>query len=395
MRKFFNILGVSLIATMSASTIADVVVDGQTIDESDIYSITIGPLSGDLFITSQTMNSTGNPGFAVTEVTANTNSVAINSLNRSPSSIVAGGSVTIDWSTTNANSCSGSGGFNSWSGSLPVNGSDSYSTSTPGNYTFTLTCTDSSGGSATRSVSVSVTEQNSSVQIDSFFASPGSITAGGSSTLTWSTSNASSCTASGGFGGWNGSSIGTSGSKSVSTSAQNTYTFTLKCFDSSGGSDTETTTVTVTDANTQCSSSLSGVTYNWEDIMGKAFPYVAKSRRDVQIPRNGYIALKFNTGAVQAKGAFSTTQVTQTSGSRYGALSTCPGDWDVTRWCKKGWGISGGMPWSTKGISTYCNLEPHTTYYFNLTFTNGSSAGSTTCDASPCVTTLVYSATVD
>lgn len=67
-------------------------------------------------------------------------------------------------------------------------------------------------------------------------ANPTSITAGASSTLSWSSTNATSCSTSG----WS-SSTGTSGSQSVSPAATTTYSIT--CVGSGGSSSTSTTVV--------------------------------------------------------------------------------------------------------------------------------------------------------
>lgn len=72
----------------------------------------------------------------------------------------------------------------------------------------------------------------------SLTASPASISSGQSSTLTWSFTNATSCTASGG---WSGTKA-TSGSQSVTPIVTTTYT--LSCTDS-GGSATQSATVTL------------------------------------------------------------------------------------------------------------------------------------------------------
>ncbi len=70
-------------------------------------------------------------------------------------------------------------------------------------------------------------------------------------TLNWSTSYATSCTASGGFGGWAGSTIALpSGSQSVPGSYPGASTFYLVCEDTSGTTDTKSTTVTVGSGST-------------------------------------------------------------------------------------------------------------------------------------------------
>src|SRR3990167_3723299 len=73
----------------------------------------------------------------------------------------------------------------------------------------------------------------------SLFASPTSITSGGSSTLSWSSTNTSSCSAGGA---WTGSKS-TSGSQVVTPTVTSTYSLTCT---GSGGSASQSTTVTVT-----------------------------------------------------------------------------------------------------------------------------------------------------
>lgn len=84
-----------------------------------------------------------------------------------------------------------------------------------------------------------VATQSAAAPVVTISASPNSISAGQSSTITWSSTNATSCTASGG---WSGTK-GTSGTQSVSPT--NTTTYTLACT-GTGGNDTKSATVTVT-----------------------------------------------------------------------------------------------------------------------------------------------------
>jgi hypothetical protein len=73
-------------------------------------------------------------------------------LSANPSAIAAGGASTLTWNSTNATSCTASGG---WSGTMPISGSQ-----TTGSLTaitsFTLACTGT-GGSASQSATVAVT----------------------------------------------------------------------------------------------------------------------------------------------------------------------------------------------------------------------------------------------
>jgi len=149
-----------------------------------------------------------------------------------PSAILAGQSATLTWSSTNASSCSASEG---WSGSRPTSGSQAVApaATTP----YILTCMGV-GGTASASVLVTVTLLLPTVSLS---ASPASIAAGESSTLTWSSTDAASCTA---LGGWSGAKA-TSGSQAVSPASTTTYT--LSC-SGAGGTASQGTTVAVTGA---------------------------------------------------------------------------------------------------------------------------------------------------
>jgi hypothetical protein len=156
------------------------------------------------------------------------------SLTATPASISPGGSATLSWSSTNATSCTASGG---WSGSKATSGSQTVSPS--GTTTYTLTC---SGSSSSASDSETITVAGSSapplVLIDAF---PETIAPGNSAGLAWATANATSCTASGG---WSGSKPLT-GSQIVNPSSTAAYTLTCS---GPGGSSSDSQTVTVSPA---------------------------------------------------------------------------------------------------------------------------------------------------
>ncbi len=73
-------------------------------------------------------------------------------ISASPTSVPLNTSSTLTWTTTNAASCSASGG---WSGSKPFSGSESTGSLTT-DTTFTLSCTSATGVSAQNSVTVTV-----------------------------------------------------------------------------------------------------------------------------------------------------------------------------------------------------------------------------------------------
>src|ERR1700722_1725250 len=130
-------------------------------------------------------------------------------LKASETTVAMGASVTLQWSASNAKSCSASGG---WSGTLPTDGT----TTTPplsAQTSYTLACSGS-GGTTTQSVAVSVAAPATPVAVSvTLTAAPTTVGSGGSSTLTWKSAGANVCIASGG---WHGS-MPTSGSMSTGT----------------------------------------------------------------------------------------------------------------------------------------------------------------------------------
>lgn len=159
-------------------------------------------------------------------------------LSATPASLASGSSATLDWSSTDATACTASGG---WSGSRPTSGSEStgpLGTTT----TYTLTCTGS-GGSASDSAVVTVNGSPPAPAV-SLSASPTGVSSGGAATLTWSSDDATACSASGG---WSGSRP-TSGSESTGP-LNSTTTYSLEC-SGAGGTATASVTVTVSSAGT-------------------------------------------------------------------------------------------------------------------------------------------------
>jgi len=240
----------------------------------------------------------------------------------------------------------------------------------------------------------SVDSTPDAVSITKFSASALTITEGQSMTLIWSTLNASACTASGGTGGWSATNIALpDGNKALTISAAGTYTFTLTCQDTSGGSAVRNVTVkaNATATTTSCPNpSLSGIVKSWESFWLVNYPAPGYDNRFATVPRTGYLALRFETGNLVNDGKMSTIETTVTDGVRLGSFSECPGDFDVEPECDYVWGISGGIRWATNGRSGACQLKPNTTYYFNVTFTDGVDSSTSTCKTTKCVTTLQH-----
>ena len=137
-------------------------------------------------------------GSTETPSTPSPTNPSITSFSSSSSSILEGESISLNWSSTNANSCSASG---DWNGTKSTSGSESIQLSEVKTYTFTLTCSGVSGTTnAVSSINVQVSALPNPT-IDSFTASAQSISVNESITLSWSTLNTTECTADGD---WNG-----------------------------------------------------------------------------------------------------------------------------------------------------------------------------------------------
>lgn len=151
-------------------------------------------------------------------------------LSVSPTTITSGQSSTLTWSSTNATSCTASGG--TWIGTKNTSGSQSVSPTAT--IIYTLACTGA-GGTTTKTATVTV-NTGPLPPVVTLSTSPTIITSGQSSTLTWSSTNATSCTA---FGGWTGTQA-VSGTLVVYPTRLTTYQ--LSC-DGAGGTDTKSVTV--------------------------------------------------------------------------------------------------------------------------------------------------------
>ena len=150
-----------------------------------------------------------------------------------PTTVPEGVASTLTWAASNASSCEASG---AWAGQRPPSGSASTGPLTADS-TYTLSCTGS-GGNASRMVTVTVTGSAQPPTV-TLTASLNSTQQGGSVSLSWTSSDTASCTASGG---WSGtrppSGTESSGSLSVTT------TFILDCT-GPGGSARSTAVVEV------------------------------------------------------------------------------------------------------------------------------------------------------
>ncbi|MDJ0710570.1 MAG: hypothetical protein QNJ14_09280 [Woeseiaceae bacterium] len=158
------------------------------------------------------------------------------SLSASPTEVQAQGTTTLTWNANNATSCTASG---NWSGSRPMSGSEAIGPLST-NSSFSLTC---SGNGGTSADSVNVTVQSApAAPVVSVSANPRTVDEGDNVVVEWSSSNADSCAASGG---WTGSKS-TSGNESIGPLTSD-VTFTLTC-SGAGGDASDSVSVAVTAA---------------------------------------------------------------------------------------------------------------------------------------------------
>jgi hypothetical protein len=166
-------------------------------------------------------------------------SAPIVNITANPQSVSYGGSTQLQWSSSNVDTCTASG---NWSGSRNTSGSVNRNNLTS-EKTYILTCSGA-GGSASDSVTVSVGAAPPAAPEVTLSANPTSVSSGDSTTLSWSSTNADGCTASGD---WSGS-LGTSGSM-ARNNLQVDQTYTLTC-SGPGGSASDNVSVTVISGNT-------------------------------------------------------------------------------------------------------------------------------------------------
>ena len=168
----------------------------------------------------------------------------IGSFTATPTSVVAGQSTTLTWSSSNASSCTATGGTggDGWTGAVPTS-SSGFVVGPIGNIgtvNYTLTCTGSGGTSAPSTVPVTVTAPppgSPTVSILANGSNPAQIQPGAAPTLSWTSANTTACTATGGTGsdGWGGTQpLTSSGVTLTAINVPGIYSYTLTCTGPSG-----------------------------------------------------------------------------------------------------------------------------------------------------------------
>jgi hypothetical protein len=153
------------------------------------------------------------------------------SLTASTTTVTMNGSTTVTWSSKRATTCTASG---DWSGSKATSGSQTISALTE-NSSFNLSCSGT-GGDASDTISITVAAPLPTL---SFSASPNTVSQNGLTTLNWTSTDVTNCTASGD---WSGNKI-TTGSETINVSTIDNQ-FTLACT-GAGGAVNDTVNVAV------------------------------------------------------------------------------------------------------------------------------------------------------
>jgi hypothetical protein len=206
--------------------------NGDRAHTNGTHTLSIAPGSTRTF----TIECTNEAGSASDSVTVTVGTVPTLTLAASPSTITSGASSTLTWVVNDANSCTASGG---WTGSKAAgDGSHSQSVSPASTTTYNLVCSNQFGSSSpidTVTVAVSSTAPPTvTLNISKTTMKPPE-----SAVLTWSSSNATSCTANGS---WTGSKA-TSGTQTVNPI--NDVLYNLTCT-GPGGENSANTGIDVT-----------------------------------------------------------------------------------------------------------------------------------------------------
>jgi probable HAF family extracellular repeat protein len=176
--------------------------------------VTFGPTAGAIRTGSLTVTTGGVP--VVVPLTGTAPITA--TISSSVASVMVGAPFKLTWTASPGTTCTATGGSSAdgWTGTIAVSGTQSVTETAGGNYEFGISCVDGSQSAAAQ-VKVAVLWP---VVTATLSASPTTINSGQATTLTWGSTNASSCAATGG-----GTSDGWAGTKATNGSIAITEPF--------------------------------------------------------------------------------------------------------------------------------------------------------------------------
>ena len=308
-------------------------------------------------------------------------------LSANPTTIASGSSSSLSWISSNATSIS----INQGIGTVTPVASGSRSVSPTVTTTYTATVTGP-GGTNTCSRTVTVTQTLPTCTLS---ATPTSITSGGSSSLAWTSQNATGISINQGIG---AVTPVAGGSRSVSPTATTTYTATVT---GPGGTNTCTRTITVTQPLPTCtltpnpasitsggSSSLAWTSQNATSIsinqgIGTVTPVASGSRSVSPAATTAYTATVTGPGGTNTcSGTVTVIQPLPTCTLSLSPQSITRGSSSTLSWTSQN-GISGSISPGFGAITSAsgsASVSPTSTTTYTGTV-NGTGATSSTCSA--------------
>jgi len=141
----------------------------------------------------------------------------------------------------------------------------------------------------------------------------------------------------------------------------------------------------------QCQDSdLQGTIKQWTQVFYGAFPLPTYQNVTYQnVPQDGYYSIQFYTGNIVDDGKMTVLENAATPYIKIASFSKCKGYFGGPEQCSEVAGGGGGLTWSTKGTSGACELQPYTTYYWNISFVDPQT-GLSKCKAAPCYVNFQY-----
>jgi kumamolisin len=196
---------------------------------------------------------------------------SLTDLSASPTAPAAGQTITFKLGTATCVATTGANGQASCSLTPAQSGLGTLTASFAGGSQLTA---------ATASIGFNVLAGTGPAPTVTISASPATIAAGSSATLTWSSTNATACTASGA---WSGTQA-TSGTSSVTPATNGSYSYTLTCT-GSGGSASATATLSATLAEVTVTAKSGGGAIGWYLLLCLGALVVVRHRTSLLQPR--------------------------------------------------------------------------------------------------------------